>query len=67
MLIVKIVIHAFKMVRDTRIELVSLAWEANILPLYESRTWSRWAGSNRRPLLYESIALPTELHRRKTI
>lgn len=25
-------------VRDTRIELVPLAWEANILPLYESRS-----------------------------
>lgn len=25
--------------------------------------WSRWAESNRRPSLYESAALPSELHR----
>ena len=26
-------------------------------------SWSRWSESNRRPLAYEAIALPTELHR----
>lgn len=40
------------MVRDTRVELVLLAWEANVLPLYESR-WSHLPGLNRRPTLYE--------------
>ncbi len=28
-----------------------------------SKIWSRWSDLNRRPIDYESIALPTELHR----
>src|SRR5258706_2938640 len=27
--------------------------------------WSRWSGSNRRPAVYKTAALPTELHRRR--
>lgn len=29
--------------------------------------WSRWSDSNRRPSLYKSVALPTELHRRPAL
>src|SRR5205823_2736183 len=28
------------------------------------RGWSRWPGLNRRPTVYETVALPAELHRR---
>ncbi len=31
--------------------------------LKKSKRWSRWPDLNRRPIDYESIALPTELHR----
>ncbi len=31
-----------------------------------SKNWSRWSGSNRRPTVYETVALPTELHRQET-
>src|SRR5438552_3892695 len=31
--------------------------------LGNSKNWSRWSGSNRRPTVYETVALPAELHR----
>ena len=29
------------------------------------KIWSRWPGSNRRPTVYKTVALPAELHRQK--
>ena len=34
------------------------------IAFFPDRVWCRWADSNRRPTDYESVALPTELHRR---
>lgn len=32
-------------------------------PKLSSKNWSRWSGLNRRPTVYETVALPAELHR----
>src|SRR5207237_30750 len=34
-------------------------WPRGVFMVY----WSRWSDLNRRPTLYKSVALPTELHR----
>lgn len=54
------------MVRVQRIELCSRPWEGRILTTIRYPrigVWSRCPESNRRPTLYESAALPTELQR----
>src|SRR6266404_3965692 len=32
-----------------------------------TESWSRWSGSNRRPTVYETVALPAELHRPENV
>ena len=43
-----------------RQEFWPLIWWAKFLPV---QSWSRWSDLNRRPIPYEGIALPAELHR----